>query len=176
MTKPEPSLFTRYQESRTQMFLDSDKHYANWLPSLRPQARRRKFVIFLMVLLVASAGFALSDPVFKWGIGSWGICYAVFAFAAIVLGIVSPREAEAPADALDELEIQKRNAARSIGLTITRILGTAAAAYLLFGSVFSETNLGVSGAALVLTALSAGGSTPAMLLAWTTPDHDPEDG
>ncbi|AMY23971.1 hypothetical protein HQO38_14035 [Rhodococcus fascians] len=171
-----PSIFSRYQEARTRVFLENEKTYANWLPGLRPQKRRRAFVAFLLVLLAASAGFALSEPVFDWAIGSWGICYIVFTFAAIVLGIVSNRRAEAPVDALDELEVQLRNEARSIGLTVTQALGTAAAAYLFLGSIFGATNFGISGGALMLTALSAGGATPAMLLAWTTPDYDPEDG
>jgi peptidoglycan/LPS O-acetylase OafA/YrhL len=171
-----PSIFSRYQEARTRVFLENEKTYANWLPGLRPQKRRRAFVAFLLVLLAASAGFALSEPVFDWAIGTWGICYIVFTFAAIVLGIVSNRRAEAPVDALDELEVQLRNEARSIGLTVTQALGTAAAAYLFLGSIFGATNFGISGGALMLTALSAGGATPAMLLAWTTPDYDPEDG
>ncbi|MFI7169862.1 hypothetical protein [Rhodococcoides fascians] len=171
-----PSIFSRYQEARTRVFLENEKTYANWLPGLRPQKRRRAFVAFLLVLLAASAGFALSEPVFDWAIGSWGICYIVFTFAAIVLGIVSNRRAEAPVDALDELEVQLRNEARSIGLTVTQALGTGAAAYLFLGSIFGATNFGISGGALMLTALSAGGATPAMLLAWTTPDYDPEDG
>lgn len=171
-----PSIFSSDQEARTRVFLENEKTYANWLPGLRPQKRRRAFVAFLLVLLAASAGFALSEPVFDWAIGSWGICYIVFTFAAIVLGIVSNRRAEAPVDALDELEVQLRNEARSIGLTVTQALGTAAAAYLFLGSIFGATNFGISGGALMLTALSAGGATPAMLLAWTTPDYDPEDG
>ncbi|MBY4229177.1 hypothetical protein HQO39_19285 [Rhodococcus fascians] len=171
-----PSIFGRYQEARTRVFLENEKTYANWLPGLRPQKRRRAFVASLLVLLAASAGFALSEPVFDWAIASWGICYIVFTFAAIVLGIVSNRRAEAPVDALDELEVQLRNEARSIGLTVTQALGTAAAAYLFLGSIFGATNFGISGGALMLTALSAGGATPAMLLAWTTPDYDPEDG
>ncbi|OZC87344.1 hypothetical protein CH254_17020 [Rhodococcus sp. 06-412-2C] len=176
MTTPGPNIFTRYQEARTKVFLANEKTYANWLPGLRAQKRRQAFVVFLLVLLAASAGFALSEPVFDWAIGSWGVCYIVFAFATIVLGIVSNRRAEAPVEALDELEVQLRNQARSIGLRVTQTLGTAAAAYLFFGSIFGATNLGISGGAMMLTALSAGGATPAMLLAWTTPDYDPEDG
>ncbi|MCZ4561289.1 hypothetical protein O4160_10645 [Rhodococcus sp. IEGM 1401] len=176
MNTHSPSIFSRYQEARTKVFLENEKTYANWLPGLRVQKRRRAFVTILLVLLTASAGFALSDPLFEWAIGFWGICYIVFAFATIVLGIVSNRRAEAPVEALDELEVQLRNQARSIGLTVTQVLGTAAAAYLFLGSIFGATNLGISGGALMLTALSTGGATPAMLLAWTTPDPDPEDG
>lgn len=176
MTTPGSNIFSRYQQARTTIFLDNDRNMAHWFPSLRARTRRRKFVIFLLIVLTASAVLALADPILDGAIGAWAICYIVFTFAAILLGIVSPREAEAPADALDELEIQKRNEARSIGLTVTRTLGTAAAAYLLLGSAFGTTNLGISGAALMLTALSAGGSTPAMLLAWSSPDPDPEDG
>ncbi|MFI8567404.1 hypothetical protein ACIGGF_12680 [Rhodococcus sp. NPDC078407] len=174
--KTSTSIFSRYQEARTRVFLENEKTYANWLPGLRVQKRRRGFVVLLLLLLAASAGFALLEPAFDWAIGFWGICYIVFAFATIVLGIVSNRRAEAPVDALDELEVQLRSEARSIGLTVTQVLGTAAAAYLFLGSIFGATNLGISGGALMLTALSAGGATPAMLLAWTTPDPDPEDG
>ncbi|MEH6794778.1 MAG: hypothetical protein V7694_11640 [Rhodococcus sp. (in: high G+C Gram-positive bacteria)] len=177
MNKPEPSIFSRYQESRTQMFLDSDKHYANWLPGLRAQKRRRIFVIALITLLAAAAGFALATLAVRGALGGWAVCYIAFLFAAIVLGIVSHSRAEAPEDALDEYEVARRNHARSIGLTVTQGLGTAAASYLFLGAMFLDnTDLALSGGALVLTALSAGRYAPAMLLAWTTPDPDPEDG
>ena len=177
MTKPEPSLFTRYQESRAQMFVNSDKHYTNWLPGLRPQKRRRTFVIALVALLVAEAAFALAVLAARGALGGWAVCYIAFFFASIVLGIVSHSRAEAPEGALDEYEVAHRNHARSIGLTVTQGLGTVAAAYVFLGAMFLDNpDLALSGGALVLTALGAGRFTPAMLLAWTTPDPDPEDG
>lgn len=177
MTKPEPSLFARYQESRAQMFVNSDKHYANWLPGLRPQRRRRTFVIGLVALLVATAAFALATLTVEWALGGWGLCYIAFFFASIVLGIVSHSRAEAPEGALDEYEVAHRNHARSIGLTVTQGLGTVAAAYVFLGAMFLDNpNLALSGGALVLTALGAGRFSPAMILAWSAPDNDPEDG
>ncbi|WP_415975377.1 hypothetical protein [Rhodococcus sp. 077-4] len=176
MNKPEQSIFSRYQEARTKSFLENDTELARRLPALRPLKRRRAFVLAMVVALVVATAFALLEPVIDWAIALWALCYIVFAFAAITLGIISDRRAEAPDEALDELEIQRRNEARSTGLRVTQWLGTAAAGYLFIGSVFVSTNLGISGGALVLIALLAGNTTPAMLLAWTTPDPDPEDG
>ncbi|MDZ7928716.1 MAG: hypothetical protein U5N21_00945 [Rhodococcus sp. (in: high G+C Gram-positive bacteria)] len=177
MNARDPNILSRYQQSRTQMFLDSDKHYANFLPGLRAQKRRRTFVIALIVVLALQAGFALATLGLRGALGGWALSYIAFSFASIVLGIVSHSRAEAPEEALDEYEVARRNHARSIGLTVTQVLGTAAAAYLFLGAMFLDNpDLALSGGALVLTALSAGKCTPAMILAWTTPDPEPEDG
>ncbi|QII07556.1 hypothetical protein BH93_21220 [Rhodococcoides fascians A25f] len=176
MTTPGSNIFSRYQGARTKAFLENDADLVHRLPALRPRKRRRAFVVTMLVLLAMASVFALLDPVLDWAIALWAIFYIAFSFGAIALGIVSDRRAEAPDGALDEFEIQRRNEVRSTGLRVTQWLGTVAAGYLFIGSVFVSTNLGISGGALILIALLAGNTTPAMLLAWTTPDPDPEDG
>lgn len=176
MNTPGSNIFTRYQEARTKSFLENDSELARRLPALRPLKRRRRFVAAMVVTLVVATVFAFMEPVLDWAIALWALCYIAFAFAAIALGIVSDRRAEAPDEVLDEFEIQRRNEARSTGLRVTQWLGTAAAGYLFIGSVFVSTNLGISGGALILIALLAENTTPAILLAWSTPGPDPEDG
>ena len=176
MNTPRSNIFTRYRQARTEFFLENDSELARRLPTLRPLKRRRAFVVAMVVALIVATVFAFLEPLIDWAIAVWALCYIAFAFAAIALGVISDRRAEAPDEALDEFEIQRRNEARSTGLRVTQWLGTAAAGYLFIGSVFVSTNLGVSGGALILISLLAGNTTPAMLLAWTTPDPDPEDG
>ena len=63
---------------------------------------------------------------------------AVFFPLWIALQIVSGRRGDAPEAALDEYEMQQRNSARSIGLTVTQNLMLMPIVYLIFGSVITH--------------------------------------
>ncbi len=84
---------------------------------------------------------------------------------------------DAPRDALDEWEIQQRNSARSIGLTVTQLLTLLPAMYLIFVGALDvdHSNVPYAAGLLVVTALMVGGCTPAMILGWTRPDPEPDD-
>jgi hypothetical protein len=93
----------------------------------------------------------------------------------IALQIVSGRRSDAPAEALDEYEIQQRNSARSIGLTVTQYLMLIPIFYLIFGSVIThgvDTDMAYAGGLMATAVLLIGGCTPAMILGWTRRSDD----
>jgi hypothetical protein len=93
------------------------------------------------------------------------------------LQVVSGRQGDAPSATLDEFEMQQRNSARSIGLTVTQNLMMVPICYLIFGAVLTEgtdTNMAYAGGLMALTTLLIGGCTPAMILGWSRPDPEPE--
>lgn len=66
--------------------------------------------------------------------------------------------------------------ARSIGLTVTQVLASNPALYLISGTwIGDNSNVPYAAGLLVLTALIIGGCLPAMILGWTQPDPEPED-
>ena len=81
----------------------------------------------------------------------------------IVLQIVSGRQGDAPQAALDEYEVQQRNTARSIGLTVTQNLMLLPIVYLIFGSVITggtDVDMAYAGGLMAMTVLLIGGCTP----------------
>ena len=95
----------------------------------------------------------------------------------MALQIVSWRQGDAPEAALDEFEIQQRNSARSIGLTVTQNLMLLPIGYLIIGSVLTrgtDVSMAYAGGLMALTVLMVGGCMPAMILGWTRSDMDPE--
>jgi hypothetical protein len=88
---------------------------------------------------------------------------------------VSGRQGDAPEAALDEYEVQQRNSARSIGLTITQYLMLVPIGYLLVASIYlqdTDADVAYTGALMSLAVLVFGGCAPAMILGWTRPDPD----
>ncbi|NLE81560.1 MAG: hypothetical protein GX610_18655 [Rhodococcus sp.] len=172
------SVLERYQEYRAERFLHRENQYRNWLPNWRTQRRRR----ILVVALAASFTFMLAVGVvshFSMTVGPMLWLPAIFICLPIwtILQIVSGRRGDAPRDVLDEWELQQRDSARSIGLTITQTITLVPIFYLLLAGSFGAEapNYPYAGGLLVLTTILIGGCTPAMILAWTTPDPEPDD-
>jgi hypothetical protein len=174
----EPTILDRYQAYRTRRFLKHERTYANALSGWRNQRRRRALVVVL------AATFA-----FMFGVGvvcAFGVTWApllwlpaclLFFPSWMALQIVSGRQGDAPEAALDEFEIQQRNSARSIGLTVTQNLMLLPIGYLIIGSVLtrgSDVSMAYAGGLMALTVLMVGGCMPAMILGWTRSDMDPE--
>ncbi|GAT12142.1 hypothetical protein H7I77_15455 [Mycolicibacterium novocastrense] len=172
----DPTLLDRYQESRTRRFLKRERTYANLLPGWRTQSRRRILVVGLAItfasLFVVSV---LSAFGLRWAPVLWlGACI-VFLPLWTMLQIVSGRQGDAPEAALDEYEVQQRNSARSVGLTITQYLMLIPIGYLLVASIYlqdTDADVAYSGALMSLAVLVFGGCAPAMILGWTRPDPD----
>ncbi|QNG17713.1 hypothetical protein G4H71_05830 [Rhodococcus triatomae] len=179
MTSPaDTSLLGRYQQHRTRQFLKQEDQFRTWLPGWRTQARRR----VLVVVLAATFAFVFAVGVvclFDMIVGPllWLVAVAIFLPTWTILQIVSGRQSDAPRDALDEWEIQQRNSARSIGLTVTQVLTIFPAIFLVASAAFESSGRAstYAGGLWVLTTLIIGGCTPAMILAWTRPDPEPED-
>lgn len=175
-TQTDPTLIDRYQNFRTQRFLKYERTYAHSLPRWRTQGRRRALVVGLAVTF---AFMALVSVMCAFGI-QWApllwLPACVFFFPLwIVLQIVSGRQGDAPQAALDEYEVQQRNTARSIGLTVTQNLMLLPIGYLIFGSVITggtDVDMAYAGGLMAMTVLLIGGCLPAMILGWIRPDPD----
>ncbi|RVW03066.1 hypothetical protein [Rhodococcus xishaensis] len=175
-------LLERYQDFRTRRFLRHAERYRHWLPRWRTQKRRRILVVALaatLVYLATAAAVCLTNM----RTGPLLVASAVLAFVTTraVLQIVSGRQGDAPRDALDEWEIQQRDSARSIGLTVTQSLTVLPAMFLIVASGYDldidRPNLAYAGGLFVVTTLTLGACVPTMILAWTRPDPDtdPDD-
>lgn len=172
----EPSLIERYQDYRTRRFLKFERTYANALPGWRSRRRRRMLVVTLALTFVfmLAVGVLCAFGI-RWAPLLWLPACLVFFPAWIVLQVVSGRQGDAPLGTLDEFELQQRNSARSIGLTVTQNLMMVPIFYLIFGSVMTggtDTDMAYAGGLMALTVLLVGGCTPAMILGWTRPDPD----
>ncbi|GAB3132161.1 hypothetical protein GCM10027289_19620 [Tsukamurella serpentis] len=174
------NLFSGYQERRTRRFLENEKRTAHMFPNWRTRSRRRKLVVALgLVYLYMFVVGVLCH--FDIGIAPllWLPACALLLPLWSMLQIVSGRQGDAPADALDEWEIQQRNEARSIGLSVTQNLVLVAVCYAIFTAVIAQpagnNAWHYASGLFTLVALLIGMSTPAMLLAWTRPDPEAED-
>jgi hypothetical protein len=174
----EPTILDRYQAYRTRRYLKFERRYANALSGWRNQGRRRVLVIVLGVAfaLMFGVGVVCAFGV-TWAPLLWLPACLVFYPSWMALQIVSGRQGDAPEAALDELEIQQRNNARSIGLTVTQNLMLLPIGYLIIGSVLTrgtDVSMAYAGGLMALAVLLVGGCTPAMILGWTRSDLDPE--
>ncbi|MDV3128894.1 hypothetical protein M1247_28585 [Mycobacterium sp. 21AC1] len=171
-----PTLIDRYQDFRTRRFLKHERTYANTLRSWRTQQRRRMLVVGLGIALafMFAVGVVCAFGV-KWAPVLWLPACLLFFPLWIMLQIVSGRQGDAPLAALDEFELQQRNNARSIGLTLTQYLMMIPIFYLIIGAVITEgtdTAMAYAGGLMVLTILLAGGCAPTMILGWIRPDPE----
>ena len=173
------SLLRRYQDVRTRRFLRQEARFRHWLPRWRTRRRRRLLVAALTAILVGMAAVSL---VCLWnrnlGASLWLPACASFLVVWTSLQIVSGRQGDAPRDALDEWELAGRDSARSIGLTVTQTLTFVPAMLLVVVGAQADTvdaGFVYSAGLLVLTTLICGGCSPAMILAWTRPDPEPDD-
>jgi len=174
------TLIDRYQDFRTRRFLKHERTYARALPRWRTQGRRRAVVLALAgTFTVMFAVSLLCAFGIRWAPLLWLPACVVFFPLWITLQIVSSRQGDAPKAALDEYEVQQRNSARSIGLTVTQNLMLVPIGYLIIGSTITRNASGAStidmayaGGLMALTVLLIGGCMPAMILGWIRPDPD----
>jgi hypothetical protein len=172
----DPTLIDRYQNYRTRRFLKHERTYANALPGWRTQRRRRilvlglSFTFALMFAVSLLCAFGM-----RWAPLLWLPACLLFFPLWIMLQIVSSRQGDAPQGALDEYEVQQRNSARSIGLTVTQNLMLIPIGYLIIGSVITrgtDVDMAYAGGLMALTVLLIGGCMPAMILGWIRPGPD----
>lgn len=177
MTTPDAAdILTRYQTFRTRRFLENDAKTRNWLPTWRTQRRRRILGVAVFAVLFALLVISILSLFWQYAPIAWLPATAAFLVLWTMLQTVSGRHSDAPVGALDEWEVQQRNEARSIGLTVTQGLVLVAVMVSIFLSIWIENDrLAYAGALWTLTALLAGICSPALILAWITPDPDPED-
>ncbi|MGE2721555.1 hypothetical protein [Mycolicibacterium celeriflavum] len=176
----ERTLIDRYQDYRTRRFLKHERAYANSLPRWRTQRRRRTLVVVLasslFVMLCVSVVCAFG---FRQAALVWLPATLIFFPTFVMLQIVSGRQGDAPMSVLDEYEIQQRNSARSIGLTVTQNLMLAPIFYLIIlatrmrsADAESVRDMAYAGGLMALVVLMIGGCLPVMILGWSRPDAD----
>jgi hypothetical protein len=175
-TQTDPTLIDRYQDFRTRRFLKRERTYAHALPRWRTQRRRRALVVTLAVAFAFMAVVSVMCAFgIRWAPLLWLPACVLFYPVWLVLQIVSGRQGDAPQAALDEYEVQQRNSARSIGLTVTQNLMLLPIFYLIVGSVLTggtDINMAYAGGLMATTVLVIGGCLPAMILGWIRPDPD----
>ncbi|MCV7282746.1 hypothetical protein H7J88_24210 [Mycolicibacterium flavescens] len=174
--QPDRNLIDRYQDFRTRRFLKHERTYANLFPRWRTQSRRRLLVVGLAITFACMFVVSVLSAVnMRWAPLAWlGACI-VFLPLWTMLQIVSGRQGDAPEAALDEYEVQQRNSARSIGLTITQYLMLIPIGYLLIASIYlqdTDADVAYAGALMSLAVLVFGGCAPAMILGWSRPDPE----
>ncbi|MBY6685271.1 hypothetical protein HQ305_10810 [Rhodococcus sp. BP-149] len=171
------TVLDRYQAFRTRRYLQNEARYAHYLPGWRTRSRRRLLVWILvasLVALVASSVFILVGP--EWAPLTWLPGAIVMCVSWTTLQIVTGRRSDAPADALDEWDLQRRNAARSIGFSITQGVVTVPALALVWATTFiDDPRLALGGGFIILSGLIAGSCSPGIILAWTAPIDDPDE-
>ncbi|MBF6349548.1 hypothetical protein IU448_11010 [Nocardia flavorosea] len=173
------TLIDRYQAHRVRRWLAREKKLAGMLPGWRTRGRRRGLTI---TVAAALTGLLITGVLCAFGL-EWaallaGVSALVFLSSWTMLRIVSHAQDNAPAETLDEMEMTQREAARSIGLTITQSLCIVPTMYLIYsGALFPEADAfrtAYAGGVMLLATLLAGGCAPAMILAWSKPDPEPE--
>lgn len=174
-----PAPWVRYDAWRVRCYEKSQAKHAHRLVGMRNRRGARILVGGVLAsLTVLTAASALSFVSHVWFFVPYALGLAgVFCFLKL-LGIITGNIAEAPVASLDELQLAKRNSARSIGyLTVFGLMFIPYIALILVGSavdsVSGDTVYGFG--VLLITLLIVGTCSPTVLLAWWTDDPDPED-
>lgn len=176
MTTTDANILTRYQAYRTRRFIENDAKTRHWLPKWRTQKRRRALSVAVIVALLALLTLSIWSLFWHWAPILWIPMTVVFCTVWTMLQTVSGRHSDAPMGALDEWEIQQRNEARSIGLSITQgLVMVAVFVLIVLSTALDNERLAYAGGAWTLVALMGGICSPAIILAWITPDPEPED-
>lgn len=178
-TRAERTMMNRYHDYRNRRVLEAERAYSDGLPGWRTQGRRRLLVRLLLATFAFMAVVSVSCASgIQWAPLLWLPACLVLLPLWRIVHMVSGRRSTVPDAALDEYELAQRNSARSLGLSVTQLLVLIPALYLIFGSVIThgaDTDMAYAGGLMVLTAMLAGGCTPAMVLAWTRVDPVDED-
>ncbi|WP_016694982.1 hypothetical protein [Rhodococcus rhodochrous] len=172
------SLLDRYEDYRTRRFLKNEEITAGWMPDWRTRHRRRILAVAVTVLIALMFAIAITSYFTMAAAVVWLPVALIFLPTWTCLQIVSGRQSDAPRHALDEREITERNSARSIGLSVAQALLLVPIFVLLFGASIDSLDhqaLAYSMGGFALASILFSGCLPAVLLAWTRPDDDPED-
>ncbi|MBY6538247.1 hypothetical protein HQ325_06150 [Rhodococcus sp. BP-349] len=171
------TVLERYQAFRTRRYLQNEARYAHYLPGWRTRSRRRLLVWILvasLAALAASAVFILVGP--EWAPLTALPGAIVMIVSWTTLQMVTGRRSDAPADALDEWDLERRNAARSIGFAITQGTVMVPALALMWATSFTDNpRLALGGSVIILSGLLVGICSPGIILAWTAPVDDPDE-
>ncbi|MBS9373676.1 hypothetical protein [Rhodococcus sp. B50] len=172
------SLLDRYENYRTRRFLKNEEITSGWMPNWRTRRRRRILAGAVVTLIALMFVTAIASYFTRWAAIAWLPVTLAFLPTWTCLQIVSGRQSDAPRHALDEREIAERNSARSIGLSVAQGLVMLPIFALLWSASIASIDhqaLAYSAGGFALASILFSGCLPAVLLAWTRPDDDPED-
>ncbi|MFT3659970.1 MAG: hypothetical protein QM809_00835 [Gordonia sp. (in: high G+C Gram-positive bacteria)] len=170
-----PAWVLRYTDWRARRYTDRMEKASTMLPGLRNRRARRILVAVLAGCLAVAVGSAIAA---FWHTAvmaapfTAGLTIAVVAF--VLLRITSDSPVDAPADALDELQLAQRNAARSLAYTLfvpVMLVVYAVAITLSLREYVAGPTLGAL-AWLLISGTLAVTCLPDMLLTWWRPDDD----
>ncbi|MEH3154797.1 MAG: hypothetical protein PGN29_05425 [Gordonia paraffinivorans] len=174
-----PSFWVRWEAWRVRRYERSTRRHAHRLTGMRNRRGARILasgVLASLALLLVATTLSFLTPTWFFVPFLLGLLGTVTFLK--LLGIVTGNIAEAPVASLDELQLAKRNSARSIGYLV--VFSLMFIPYLVLIAVGSARE-SVSGntvygfGILLITFLLIGTCSPTLLLAWWTEDPDPED-
>ncbi|WP_440713088.1 hypothetical protein [Gordonia sp. FQ] len=173
-----PDWLLRYADWRAVRYERRMEKTRKVLPSLRTRRARRILVLILIAGLLL--GVAASIAAF-WSLAAAGIPFVVGVVGALIaltlVRISTGGVADAPSEALDELQLAQRNAARSFAyiLLLPVIIG------IYFGAIALSTRDYVAGdtvaalAWLLISATFAISCLPEILLTWWLPEPSDDE-
>lgn len=174
-----PAPWVRYEEWRVRQYEKTQAKNAHRLAGMR----NRRGARILAAGVLASLLLLIVASVMSFVLRPWFFIPFILGLAGVLgflrlLGIVTGNIAEAPVASLDELQLAKRNSARSIGyIVVFSLMFVPYLALIVVGSaadsVSGDTVYGFG--ILLITFLLIGTCSPTLLLAWWTEDPDPED-
>lgn len=169
-----PNWLLRYAERRTRAYDRRIATSSKYFPRLRNQRSRRTFVVILVLCLDLAI---VASIVAFWHMAIAAIPFTIGVFVSVVMvtliRITTDAVADAPADALDEIQLAQRNAARSLAYSllvpIILVIYFVAIAIAMRDEVAGQT-VGAL-AWLLISTLLAVTCLPDILLTWWLPDE-----
>lgn len=178
LTIPEgstPNWLLRYSDRRARTYERRAARYEGMFPRLRSRRARRVLVLLLALALALAVGSSIY--------AFWQMSYASIPFVIGVLGsllflsllrVSNGAVADAPAQALDEIQLAQRNAVRSLAYVL--LLPIVVAVYFVAITLgMREQVAGDTVAALawlLITSVLAVTCLPDILLSWWMPDDE----
>ncbi|WP_076476493.1 hypothetical protein [Williamsia sterculiae] len=173
-----PRIWRRYEQWRGRRHEQFMARHAHKFARLRNQRGFHRTCVALMSALLVTLAGAVTAFFSQWFFIPWlfgvGLTVALLAVLRVITGSVG----DAPPSALDEIQLAKRNSARSIGyLVVFSLMFIPYIVLIFFGSKddLVDGHTVYATAILLVTLLLTGGSTPVVLTAWWLADPDPED-
>lgn len=174
-----PSWWLRYEAWQAK---SHDKFLRRWgtrFPRLRNRRSARRLVIALIISWILVFACSMAAFFTMWfGLPFIALILFVFLPVLYVLRAITLNVSDAPAAALDEIQLSTRNAARSIAFTVLWIGMFVPYLLLIFISSGSDSVSGqvIYGAGMMLIVLVvAATSIPICIVGWWLNDPDPED-
>lgn len=175
-----PSWWLRYETWQAHSHEKFLRRWGTRFPRLRNRASSRRLVIALVVSWILVFMCSIAAFFTMWfGLPFIALIAFVFLPVLYVLRAITLNVSDAPAAALDEIQLSTRNAARSLAFTVLWV--GMFIPYLLLILISSGADDSVSGQViygagmLLIVLVVAATSIPICIVGWWLADPDPED-